>query len=211
MWNSISSKKQFCALKPQRYNGAPEHCSFQAKLALSSERSHCCCHAKLRHSHSSLQTWSQRAQLFPLSTTPNQAQFHQVPYDYAVTNLGNLRKNSVLKRCLGYLPPIMEDTTAHGGGSSLQTGGWFILSAGPWRMKPRWNNRRDPQGWKQPAPRQANPQAEEAVSHPRQSYPAHAYGTKVFWVSFIQKTNTVPYLAALTIPLYSSCLNDNWK
>lgn len=163
MWNSISTENQFCATKPRKYNDPPECCSFQAKPAVSSERSPWCCHVKLSHSRGSSHTWSQRAQLFPLPLLQIRHSSIRFPVITLLQNLSNL-KNSVLKGCLAQLLLIMEDATPHGGDSSLPTGDWFILSAGSWRMKPLSNNGRDPQGWNQPPSHKGNPWVEEAVS-----------------------------------------------
>ena len=124
MCNSISTKNQFCAIKPSRYNDPPERCSFQAKLAMSSERSPWCCHVKLSHSHSSSQMWSQRAQLFPLSTTPNQTQLHQVPYDYAVIKLRQLKEE--------FSPKALSSLAATHNGRCNAT--WWRVFPSDWRL-----------------------------------------------------------------------------
>lgn len=123
MWNSISTENQFCATKPRKYSDPPECCSFQAKPAVSSERSPWCCHVKLSHSHSSSHTWSQRAQLFPLSTAPNQTQLHQVPCDYAVTKLKQLEEFS---------PKGLSSPAATHNGRCNTT--WWRVFPSDWRL-----------------------------------------------------------------------------
>lgn len=123
MWNSISTENQFCATRPRKYNDPPECCSFQAKPAVSSEKSPWCCHVKLSHSHTSSHTWSQRAQLFPLATTPNQTQLHQVPCDYAVTKLKQLEEFSP--------KGLSSPAAAHNGRCNTP---WWRVFPSDWRL-----------------------------------------------------------------------------
>lgn len=88
------------------------------------EGSSWCCHVKLSHSHSSSHMWSQRAQLFPLSATLNQTQLHQVPRDYAVTKLWQLKEE--------YSPEVLSSLAATHSGRCNTT--WWRVFPSDWRL-----------------------------------------------------------------------------